>query len=320
MQLRENLKTKIQSAYCIAGEDSYLKGEALALLRALAGEDMREFNLSELDGANIMVSDILTTFMQVPFMAERRVVVVREFTQNISDDDYDKLLSAIEKTDDAVLVFYYASTPPAFVKKLATFIDCSKLKDGEVKEIAENWCKERGYVVTSSALYKLITYTNCDLMKIKNELEKLFAYCEGDRSISEIDVGDVVSRDIEFVVFALSNAVSDKRAKDAYEILSEARGDVGKNLGMLTTLINQFRRTLHVLLNKTSNKADLARYLGISEYAVSRTLSLANKYKSARLKAITDKFEEVEYLFKSGQIPTVDEALFIGVTYALDNT
>lgn len=319
IQLKQNLNT-VKSAYCVAGDDAYLREQALSTLRALAGEELAEFNLSEFDGASVGVSDIIACFMQVPFMADRRVVVVRDFMQNISDDDYEKLGNAICSSSDSVLVFYYSGQVPQEIKKLCEYVDCNKLKDAEVKDIVYSWCKERGYAIDSSALYKLISYTNCDLMKITNELEKIHAYCNDTNTITDVDVGDVVSRDMEFVVFALSNAVSERRAKDAYSILDETKGDIGKNLGMLTTLINQFRRTLHVLLNKGEDKQTLAKYLGISEYAVSRTLVLAKKYKPSKLKAIVDKFEEVEYLFKSGKILTMDEALFIGVTFALENS
>lgn len=320
IELKQNLNVKIDHAYCIGGDDGYLRGDALSILRGLAGSELLDFNVSDLDGQNITVSDILTCFAQVPFMAERRVVIVREFTQNLSDDDFEKLGDAIIKATDSVLVFYYSGQVPQDIKKISTFVDCNKLRDGEVKSVVVEWVSKNGYEITQSALYKLVTFTNCDLMRIENELQKLYAYCMETKRIGEIDVNDVVSRDMEFVVFALSNAVSERRAKDAYDVLYEARGDVGKNLGMLTTLINQFRRTLHVLLNKDVDKAILAKQLGISEYAVSRTLSLANKYKSARLKAIVDKFEEVEYLFKSGKIVSMDEALFIGVSFALQNS
>lgn len=319
IQLKQNLNT-VKSAYCVAGDDAYLREQALSALRALAGEELAEFNVTELDGGSTGVSDIVACFSQVPFMADRRVVVVRDFTQTLSDDDYEMLGNAIYGADDAVLVFYYSGQVSQQIKKLCEYVDCDKLKDAEVKDIVSLWCSERGYVIDSSALYKLISYTSCDLMRITNELEKLYAYCSDTRAITDTAVGEVVSRDMEFVVFALSNAVSERRSKDAYAILDEAKGDIGKNLGMLTTLINQFRRTLHVLLNKGDDRQALAKYLGISEYAVSRTLTLAKKYKPAKLKAIVDKFEEVEYLFKSGKILTTDEALFIGVTFALENS
>ncbi len=320
IELKDKLNIQVDHAYCILGDDAYLRGEALSLLRGLAGEDFIEFNLFELDGGNASVSDIIANLSQVPFMSSRRVLVVRDFCDNISDDELEKLGNAIVKEEDNVVVFYYTSQVPNFVKKIATVVDCNKLKDGDVKSVALRWISERCYDIASTAIYKLISYTNCDLMRIKNELDKLFNYCQDTKIIDDNAVETVVSKDIEFVVFALSNAVSEKRAKDAYAILGEAKGDIGKNLGMLTTLINQFRRTLHVLLNKNDTKANLAKHLGISEYAVGRTLTLASKYKPVKLKAIVDKLEEVEYYFKSGKIISIDEALFIGVAYALENS
>lgn len=320
IELKDKLNSQVDHAYCILGDDAYLRGEALSILRRLAGEDFVEFNLFELDGGNSSVRDIIANLSQVPFMSSRRVLIVRDFCDNISDDELERLGNAIVKEEDNVVVFYYSGQAPNFVKKIATVVDCNKLKDSDVKSVALRWISERSYDISPTAVYKLISYTNCDLMRIKNELDKLFNYCQDTKIIDDIAVETVVSKDVEFVVFALSNAVSEKRAKDAYAIVSEAKGDVGKNLGMLTTLINQFRRTLHVLLNKNETKANLAKHLGISEYAVGRTLTLASKYKPVKLKSIVDKLEEVEYYFKSGKIISIDEALFIGVAYALENS
>ena len=86
---------------------------------------------------------------------------------------------------------------------------------------------------------------------------------------------------------------------------------------MLTTLTTQFRRMLHVALNKNMDKKTIAGYLGISDYAVSKTISLASKFNAIKLKSIVDRLEELEYEFKSGKIYSADQALFIGVTYAL---
>ncbi len=316
-ELKESLTRKIETAYVIAGEDSYLRDSALQELKGLAGDDMTEFNLSIMDGGAVSFLDVLSAFSQVPFMAERRVSVVKDWNPSLTDGEIKRLKDELSGDSESVLVFTYSGTPNQTIKKLATFVDCSKLDKNAVADFIENECKKSGVKITTPAVTKLVTYTSCDLAKVKNELKKLFSYCGDTGEIGEIAVDSVVSRDMEFVIFALSNAVAQKNAVEAYEVLEGAKGDSGKNLGMLTTLTTQFRRMLHVLLNKNADKKTLAGYLGISEYAVSRTLALAQKFNQARLKSIVDRLEELEYEFKNGKVATADQALFIGVTYAL---
>lgn len=316
-ELKDSLIRGVEPAYLIAGDDSHLKEKSLNLLKKLAGEDMTEFNLSFVDGDKTSVDQIIDLFSQVPFMSDRRVTIVKEWNPNLSDGDAKRLKAEFLKATDSVLVFYYTGTPNTSVKKIATFVDCAKLDKNEVGDFIEKECRKQNYTITSSAVAKLVTFTACNLAKSQNELKKLFAYCEETRAIDEDAVSSVVCKDMDFVIFSLSNAVAQRNSKDAYEILEDAKGDNGKNLGMLTTLTTQFRRMLHVALNKNMNRKEVSEYLGITDFAISKTLTLASKFNTTRIKNIVDRLEELEYEFKSGKINSADQALFIGVTFAL---
>ena len=318
-ELKDSLIRKIDSAYIVFGEDSYLREKALGELTALAGEDMTEFNLTVIDGQGLSYAKISEVFSQVPFMSDRRVTVVKDWNISLTDSEIKKFKSEVlESTDSVLVAVYITQTPPTALKKLCTIVDCSRLDKEGVADYVAGECRKANFRISTPALTKLVNYTSCDLARVNGELNKLFAYCKEEGEISEISVDKVVSKDIEFVVFALSNAVARKDKREAFSILDTARGDSGKNLGMLTTLTTQFRRMLHVLLNKNTDKKEVASALGISEYAVTKTMSLASGFKPVKLKAIVDRLVELEYEFKSGKILTADEALFIGVAFALE--
>ncbi|MBQ2714112.1 MAG: DNA polymerase III subunit delta [Clostridia bacterium] len=316
-ELKAKLNSEIKPVYLLVGEDAYLKESALEELKKLAGEDMTEFNLSVRDGSGMTIGEVLGELSQVPFMADKRVVVIKDWSPNLSDGELKKLIDESENSD-TVLVLTYSTTPPNTFKKAFEVVDCAKLDKGAVLEYIDRECTRRGYDVTPQACSKLATYTSCDLSRIQGELNKLFAFCLDNKKIEDSAVDEVVSQDMEFVVYALSNAVANGNSAEAFSILDMGRGDSGKNLGMLTTLTTQFRRMLHLLLNKNMPRGEASTYLGISEYAVGKNLALANKFKPAKLKAIVDRLVDLEYEFKSGRILTADEALFIGVSYALN--
>ncbi len=320
-ELKDSLIRRIEPCYYVFGEDSYLRGECLRLLTSLAGEDFREFNLTVLDGMDIEFSDINEAICQVPFMSERRVVLVKDFEKSLTDKEYKSLSDSIKRLTDCTVVFLRSggrdrakANDPS---KLGVAVDCSPLSESEVVEYIENKCSELGYSINRGASLKIAKYTSLDMSRVVSEINKLTAYCMETKVISDMAVDEIVSCDIEFVVYALSNAVAERNAREAYKLVEQGRGDQGKSLGMLTALTNQFRRMLHVLLNKGLPPVLLAGHLGVKEFVVTKTLNLASRFKQVRLKAIVDKLEDLEYEFKSGRLADAGDALFIGVAFAL---
>lgn len=320
-ELKESLAKKIAQAYYVFGEDSYLRGESVKLLVSLCGEDFVEFNYTVLDGASVDISDIIDAIGQVPFMSDRRVVLVRDFDKTLNDKEYKMLSDSIKKLEDCTLVFLRSSQKERAktndISKLCITVDCSPMTESEVISFIENQFAKNGYTVTKGACIKLAKYTSCDLARVVNEIKKLISFCEDTHSVTDEKVDEIVSRDVEFVVFALSNAVAEKNSIEAYKLVDQGKGDAGKSLGMLTALTNQFRRMLHVLLNKGLPTVLVAEHLGVKDFVVTKTLNLASKFKQVKLKAIVDKLEQLEYDFKSGKLADPNEALFLGVAFAL---
>lgn len=320
-ELKESLIRKINSAYFVFGEDSYLRGECINLLTSLAGEEFSDFNLTVMDGGVIDVRDIIDALGQVPFMSDRRVVLVKDFDKTLEDKEYASLSKAVKSLTDTTVVFLRSGGKDRAkandVSKFCTIVDCSPLSESEVVDYIENLCQSKGYNINRGASLKIAKFVSLDMARVINEVNKLMAFCEETKTISAAAVEEIVSQDIEFVVYALSNAVSERNAQEAYKLVEQGRGDSGKSLGMLTALTNQFRRMLHILLNKGLPPVLLASHLGVKEFVVIKTLPLALKFKQVRLKAIVDKLEELEYEFKSGKLTDANEALFIGVAYAL---
>ncbi len=322
-ELKESLERKIAPAYFVFGDDSYLRQTSMDILTSLCGADFREFNLTVLDGANVEVKDIVEAIGQVPFMSDRRVVVVRDFDKPLTDKEYNTLSNEIKSLSDCTVVFLKNSGKERAktndVSKFCVSVDCSSLNEGEVIEFIENTVTEKGYSISRGTCIKIAKYASCDLARVVGEINKLSSFCAETKLITDVSVDEIVSRDVEFVVYALSNAVAERNAKEAYALVEQGRGDSGKSLGMLSALTNQFRRMLHVLLNKGLPPVLLAEHLGIKEFVVTKTLNLALKFKQVRLKAIVDKLVDLEYLFKSGKIADANEALFMGVAFALSN-
>ena len=64
--------------YLLYGEDGLSLDEALALLTADAGpEELQDVNVTALDGATVGFDEFAATCSTVPFLADKRVVILR---------------------------------------------------------------------------------------------------------------------------------------------------------------------------------------------------------------------------------------------------
>ena len=89
-----------QDLYLMEGTEEYIKGQAVArLCRKLLPEGLEAMNLTELD--NPEADTLIAAAETLPFLSEKRVVIVRELD----------LLTASKKGDDAKLSALQAYLP-----------------------------------------------------------------------------------------------------------------------------------------------------------------------------------------------------------------
>lgn len=70
------------------GEDEFSMTEALAKIRASVGpEEVREANTSEFEGRGVLIGAVIAAANAVPFLAERRLVIVRGLLSRLEEGD-----------------------------------------------------------------------------------------------------------------------------------------------------------------------------------------------------------------------------------------
>ena len=79
--IKEMQAGKVRPVYLLCGEEQYLVESTLKqMLESLLSPETRDFNLTNLDGAEVSVREILSAVEVYPVMADWRVVVVSEAT------------------------------------------------------------------------------------------------------------------------------------------------------------------------------------------------------------------------------------------------
>ena len=75
-----NIKAKnFEKIYLLYGKEHYLIDNSIKLFKESLNESMIDFNLDILDGKEIMLDQLLSSIETLPFMDERKIVIVKDF-------------------------------------------------------------------------------------------------------------------------------------------------------------------------------------------------------------------------------------------------
>ncbi|MFQ7119805.1 MAG: DNA polymerase III subunit delta [Intestinibacter sp.] len=75
-----NIKDKnFEKIYLLYGKEHYLIDNAIKLFRESLNESMIDFNLETIDGKETTLDQLLSSIETLPFMDERKIVIVKDF-------------------------------------------------------------------------------------------------------------------------------------------------------------------------------------------------------------------------------------------------
>ncbi len=293
-ELKKNLMTAPpKSCYILTGDDSFVVKSAVNMFSVFTGE-FRDLNFTFF-GKDASISEVIAALLTPPMFSEYRVVCVNDYTGDLKQiKEYLK-----NPSSTSVLLFTGALTPNFNgIIPLCEIVDCNRLE----KSYLEGWVVRKAasqkISVSQKAASLLVEYCNRDMNSVYNELVKLMDYAEG--AIDESDVKELVSPQIEYKVFELSEAIAEKNADKAVELANLMLAENNSSVSLMGMLFNHFRRLLFVSLNPKSDT--LSSDLKVKEYAVKVALRQAAKFSPRRLKAVFDRLNSLDAGVKAGKI------------------
>ena len=282
-----------ESCYILTGDDSFVVKSAVNMFSVFSGE-FRDLNFTFF-GKDASISEVIAALLTPPMFSEYRVVCVNDYTGDLKQiKEYLK-----NPSSTSVLLFTGALTPNFNgIIPLCEIVDCNRLE----KSYLEGWVVRKAasqkISVSQKAASLLVEYCNRDMNSVYNELVKLMDYAEG--AIDESDVKELVSPQIEYKVFELSEAIAEKNADKAVELVNLMLAENNSSVSLMGMLFNHFRRLLFVSLNPKSDT--LSSDLKVKEYAVKVALRQAAKFSPRRLKAVFDRLNSLDAGVKAGKI------------------
>lgn len=301
----------LHGAYLLEGVEENLKSAALQSLRkALLPEGMEELSESILE--NPATDAIIAAAETLPFLADKRLVVVREHPALTGRADADERLCGYlsQMPDSCILIFVCRGKADArkklykAVQKSGGVVSFSPMNDAELNAWICKGFAELGKQCEPGVASLMAFTVGNDTALMRGEMEKVAALC-GDRvQVTEADVRAVATRSVECTVFEMVDAVVAGQEGRAFGLLRDMLTTGSDRLGILAMLLRQYRLLQHVKIMQFEKRTpqQIKQGLGIAPFAAERCIRQASAYSGGEVRKAVELCLDTEYQVKSGKM------------------
>lgn len=306
--LKSRLQKKIEACYVVQGEDILLYDKALELVKNACKLELEDFNFTVFDEDSFSEQAVLDCLQTLPMGSDKKLVLLKNITK--FGESFKKSLREYLKNPVPTTCLVIFDFFNKFDFLIAEKVSAKRLDDASLQALIAAELKKSGKTITPDACEKLIASCCNYFFLIFNELSKLSA-CDEDEITAEI-VESLVSKETEFTVFELTDALSKRDADKAVGLLNLME----KDTKTFNLVLNHFRRLFFASISDLSDR-ELAELLGVKEFAITKARSLAKNFTKLQLKNIYEMLNDVDFYIKNGQMQ-VENALFyliFGILY-----
>ena len=261
-------------------------------------------------------ADRITSSLEAsPFLADKRLIIVKNFMENAPAKEQERLRDRLEKVaESTVAVFYEESPPDKRTTLYKKFKESCQLKEFavptplELDQFLRTQAVKRNLRIQPREIKFLLDHVGPDLWTLDNEIQKLSSYCK-NRAATEDDIRLLCQENISTSVFKMTDALSEKNAKRAIQLLHILAENGEETLMIFSMIVRHFRMLLLLSDLKKNGTAEkdlftmMKQYdAKIHPYAVQVAAKQARNFAYEDLKKAYDTLADLDVKFKSGEI------------------
>lgn len=298
--------------YLLYGPDEVARSEALSALIAVVPRDVADLNVSRLDGRRLKLEALAAACEAMPFLADRRVVVVGDALKHSkAGKDREELRAYLERVPQSCDLIFVESEEVDRRSVLFTYLK----KAGEAREFLplegaelSRWLVERarrlGAKLEPAAAHRLVDLAGNDTRALVTELAKLATYVGKGGAIGPAAVDLLVQDGHEQNLFAFIDALSARRMDAALGGARALLEDGQAATYVLFMLARQVRILIGVqeLAGRRMRPDDIAAELGQKPFVVRKAVDQARAFAPGELRRFHDRLLELDVASKTGRI------------------
>ncbi len=300
--------------YVFHGENALEQEEALgALLANEASGDFADLNTDVLT-APVAPDDLRQGSDTLPFLGERRVVIVKNALKRANNAWLEKVTGYLPQVPPSTLLVFVEN---AKLPSRHPVLKLAKKEGAEVRYFARpdprrelpRWIQKRvahhGGRIEQGAVALLVRNFGSRVRQLDQEIQKLLLYHGGEGTITVDDVRALVpyvqSGD---VIFDLVDALGRRQPRTAAHHLHRLLETGEHPLGIFGMIVRQYRLLIQVrwLLERNAAERDIAQRLDLHPYVAKKTRRQATFFTGEQLQRAYDLLTESDLAIKTGKL------------------
>jgi DNA polymerase-3 subunit delta len=308
--------------YLLHGPDEYQRSESLARMRADFPPDLADLNVASLEGRKLKIDALAMACEAMPFLAERRLVIVSDaLKQTKAGKDREELRAYLDRVPAwCDLVFVEGDDVDrrsilfTHIKKVGTILEFAPLQGAELTRWVAERAKALQVRLEPAAAQRLIEFVGGDGRSLVSELGKLASYVGRGGRVTPTEVDLLVQDGQEQNLFSFIDELSARRLGAALRGARLLLEDGQAPTYIMFMLARQVRVLLGVreLSAQRRRPDDIAAELGQRPFVVRKAMEQVRGFAAGELERLHDRLLELDLATKTGRIqPDVALELFV---------
>lgn len=250
--LRDPAKPGVKPIYAVAGDDPFLRHEALsAIIRAALGGESDEMAVARFAGESASLADVLDEVRTLPFLAKARVAIVENADPFVTAHRKDLESYAEHPSQTGVLALAVKSWPgntrlAKLVEKVGLSIDCKTPAERELPGWLVGLARSRFDLrLADDAARLLVELVGPEVGLLASELEKLAVYVGDRKAIQRDDVTTMVGAGRVEAIWSVLTSATTGRGAEALTDLDRLITSGEHPVGLLAAMAASLRKVYH---------------------------------------------------------------------------
>ncbi len=317
-QIRKDIKeNKLKGLYLLYGEEDFLRKQMRdEIKQAVVGEG-ESMNYAYYEGKKVEAAAVIDFADTMPFMAEKRLVVVENCDINSkAPDEWVEYLSHISDTTCIVLVERKVNKNTKFYKtcnKYGYAVDLDKQKKSALMEFISEWLEMNNCRMDKKLISYFLARVSEDMNLVERELEKLRDYCvefdeegkeRGPVLISKEDIDSISVQTLEDKVFEMIGLAFKGNYERAIILFQDLLSLKQSPVQVHALIIRQVNILLQIkeYYRLRNSKGELVDRMNLSDYVLRINTPIAKGTSYKKLKYLLEEGAVLDTDIKRGRI------------------
>jgi len=248
----------LKPIYYLFGEEDFYLDQLLDRFSTIIPPDQKDFNFDLLYGQEVTPAQSLSIARSFPMMAEKRVLIIRNFLQLNKGGSEDgspaghinDFISYTENPNPSTLLVCFDTKKPAGntnigkalkKSKKVGFHEFERMADYLIPDWVIDWVRSHHSKEIEPAAAQLLSqFVGNNLQLLSTEIDKVCTFVDTSNTVSEADVKKIIGSYREFTAIELKEAIVKRNMKQALYISEQMLQHTKSDTGELIRLVGFF--------------------------------------------------------------------------------